>query len=100
VSAVKFVVLSDLHLGPPGTQVNGLDTGARLAEAVATINRDHGNADFVLLAGDLADRGEIAAYRVLQERLSTLSVPCHITLGNHDDRGAFLDVFGAGCDDA
>ena len=38
VPMLKFVVLSDLHLAAPGVPVNGLDTGARLAAAVDTIN--------------------------------------------------------------
>lgn len=92
---MKFVVLSDLHLGPPGAAVNGLDPAARLAAAVQAINRDHANADFVALAGDLADLGEVAAYEVLRDTLAPLSVPCHITLGNHDRHDAFLSVFGA-----
>lgn len=96
---MKFVVLSDLHLGPPGTAVNGLDPAARLTAAVAAINRDHGNADFVAIAGDLADLGEVAAYDVLRDTLAPLTMPCHITLGNHDSEAAFLSVFGAAlCD--
>ena len=96
---MKFVVLSDLHLSAPGQPVNGLDTGARTAEAVAVIRRDHADAAFVLLAGDLADRGEAAAYRHLQDLLAPLPMPVHITLGNHDDRPTFLSVFGADRDD-
>ena len=92
---MKFVVLSDLHLGPPGAAVNGLDTAERLSAAVRAINRDHADADFVALAGDLADQGEVAAYEVLRDRLAPLTMPCHITLGNHDDPAAFLSVFGA-----
>ena len=92
---MKFVVLSDLHLGPPGSAVNGLDPAARLAAAVTAINRDHANADFVAIAGDLADLGERAAYEVLRETLAPLTVPCHITLGNHDAPESFLSVFGA-----
>lgn len=65
---MKFVVLSDLHLGPAGVAVNGLDTAQRLAAAVQVINRDHTNADFVAIAGDLADLGEVAAYEVLSTR--------------------------------
>lgn len=95
MSLLKFIVLSDLHLGPPGVPINGLDTGARLAEAVATIIRDHADAGFVLLAGDLADRGEVAAYHQLRDLLTPLPMPVHITLGNHDDRTAFLSAFGA-----
>jgi 3',5'-cyclic-AMP phosphodiesterase len=96
---MKFVVLSDLHLSAPGQPVNGLDTGTRTAEAVDVIQRDHGDAAFVLVAGDLADRGEAAAYRHLHDLLSPLSMPVHITLGNHDDRHTFLSVFGADRDD-
>lgn len=94
MSLLKFVVLSDLHLGPPGVAVNGLDTGARLGEAIEVIARDHADAAFVLLAGDLADRGEVAAYHHLRDRIAALPMPVHITLGNHDDRAAFLSVFG------
>lgn len=96
---MKFVVLSDLHLGPPGAAVNGLDPAARLAAAVQVINRDHANADFVAIAGDLADLGEVAAYEVLRDTLAPLTMPCHITLGNHDAPQAFLSVFGAGLSD-
>lgn len=99
MSGFKFVVLSDLHLGPFGAAVNGLDTGARLSEAVAVINRDHADAEFVLVAGDLADQGDAAAYHHLSNRLSLLTVPVHLTLGNHDNRAAFLQVFGPQHDD-
>lgn len=96
----KFIVLSDLHLGAAvGGAVNGLDTAARLAEAVQVINRDHSNAAFVLVAGDLADRAEADAYSRLQDLLSPLTMPVHLTLGNHDDRDTFLSVFGAALDD-
>lgn len=96
---MKFIILSDLHLGPVGAAVNGLDTGARLSEAIAVINRDHADAEFVLVAGDLADRGEATAYHHLRDRLSLLTVPVHLTLGNHDDRATFLSVFGPQHDD-
>ncbi len=92
-------MLSDLHLGPPGAAVNGLDPAARLAAAVAAINRDHADADFVAVAGDLADLGEVAAYQILRHVLSGLTIPCHITLGNHDSAEAFLSVFGTGLSD-
>jgi 3',5'-cyclic AMP phosphodiesterase CpdA len=96
---MKFIVLSDLHLAAPGVAVNGLDPAQRLAEAVRVINRDHADAAFVLIAGDLADRGEVAAYHHLRDLLSALTVPVHLTLGNHDDRDAFLSVFGQCHDD-
>lgn len=100
MSPLKFIVLSDLHLSAPGVPVNGLDTGTRTREALDAILRDHADAAFVLLAGDLADRGEVAAYRHLHDMIADLPMPVYLTLGNHDDRDAFLSVFGADRDDA
>ena len=99
MSALKFVVLSDLHLAAPGVPVNGLDTGARTAEALETVARANADAAFVLLAGDLADGGEVGPSLHLRDQLADLPMPVHITLGNHDDRAAFLSVFGADRDD-
>lgn len=93
---LKFLVLSDLHLVPEGAVSNGLDTADRLAQAVDSINRLHGDADFCLIAGDLADRGEARAYERLRDVLAPLSIPSHLTLGNHDDRTVFLQVYGEG----
>lgn len=99
MSGFKFIVLSDLHLSAPGVPVNGLDTGRRLAQAIEVILRDHADAALVLLAGDLADQGEVAAYHHLRDLLRQVPMPVHITLGNHDDRSAFVSVFGAELDD-
>lgn len=93
---LKFVVLSDLHLLADGKLSHGLDTTERLRAGVAAINARHQDADFVALAGDLADLGERAAYETLRELLSELSPPVHITIGNHDSRETFLNVFGQG----
>lgn len=92
---LKFVVMSDLHLVPEGELSLTLDTAARLEQAVETINTRYADADFCILAGDLADRGEAAAYRRLQDIIGRLAIPAHVTLGNHDDRPTFLDIFGA-----
>lgn len=99
MTPMKFIVLSDLHLGVPGVPVNGLDTCARAEEAINTILRDHADADFVLVAGDLTDLGEAGAYLHLQMLLARLPMTVHVTLGNHDDRPTFLSVFGAELDD-
>jgi 3',5'-cyclic AMP phosphodiesterase CpdA len=96
-SMLKFLVLSDLHLVDEHETSHGLDTHLRLAKAVEWINSRHGDADFCVLAGDLADigfKGAVAPYARLKSLLSRLSVPCHITIGNHDNRDIFLSVFG------
>ena len=92
---LKFVVLSDLHVMPEGELSLTLDTGARLEQAVAAVAERYGNADFCVLAGDLADLGQPAAYERLKAIIAGIPIPVHITLGNHDHRDSFLSVFGA-----
>lgn len=94
---LKFIVMSDLHLVPEGQISAGLDTAERLRLAVDSVNREHGDADFCLLLGDLADRGEADAYERLCEIVGRLTVPLHVTLGNHDHRPTFLAAFDPAC---
>ena len=91
---LKFVVMSDLHLVRHGATSMTLDTAARLEAAVACINERYADADFCIIAGDLADAGEAGAYKRLKAIAAGIAIPTYITLGNHDDRPTFLDVFG------
>lgn len=93
---LKFVVMSDLHVMPEGERSMTLDTGERLRLAVDAVIERHGDADFCILAGDLADLGQKEAYEQLKSIIARLPIPVHITLGNHDNRPVFLDVFGDG----
>lgn len=92
---LKFVVMSDLHLMPEGELSMTLDTSARLEQAIDAVVARYGDADFCILAGDLADLGQPAAYERLKAIIARLPIPVHITLGNHDHRPAFLEAFGA-----
>lgn len=92
---MKLIVLSDLHLTAPGDEAHGLDTHARFAAAIERINADYADADLVAVAGDLADRGKAEAYEALRQGLDRLSVPWAVTIGNHDNRPVFAEVFGA-----
>jgi 3',5'-cyclic-AMP phosphodiesterase len=91
---LKFVVLSDLHLLPHGQTSVTLDTAERFEAAVNCINTRYADADFCVIAGDLADLGEAEAYQRLKEISARITIPTYITLGNHDDRPTFLSVFG------
>ncbi|MBC7479297.1 MAG: metallophosphoesterase [Pseudorhodobacter sp.] len=91
---LKFVVMSDLHLVRPGATSMTLDTAKRFEQAVACVNERYADADFCIIAGDLADEAEVEAYQRLKEIAAGIAVPTYITLGNHDDRATFLSVFG------
>ncbi|KQT41949.1 metallophosphoesterase [Devosia sp. BK] len=91
---LKFIVLSDLHVMPEGELSMTLDTGARLEQAVQTIATRYNTVDFCVLAGDLTDLGQPAAYERLKSLIDRIEIPVHLTLGNHDDRETFVSVFG------
>lgn len=98
MTSLSFIHLTDLHLVAPGEVLYGLDPAARLQAAVDSIINRHGPgcaapAEFAVITGDLAHWGEVEAYEALKEILRPLPFPCHLLLGNHDDRGAFLSVF-------
>ncbi|MBL8908072.1 MAG: phosphodiesterase [Rhizobiales bacterium] len=91
---MKFIHISDLHLVAPGERVWGFDPLARLDACLADIAAHHGDASFCAISGDLAERGEVSAYKALKERLERFPLPVYLALGNHDDRETFFDVFG------
>lgn len=90
---LKFIVLSDLHIVPEGKLSHGLCTTSRLDAAVEFVNTNHSDADFVVLAGDLADHGDLAAYERFRNSIKALKPQAYLTLGNHDKRQPFLEVF-------
>ncbi|MEO1536239.1 MAG: metallophosphoesterase [Pseudomonadota bacterium] len=95
---LKFLVFSDLHLVDEGKASHGLDTYARFAAGVDWVNAQHSDADFVVLAGDLADLGFEGAsepYERLKGLVNQFGMPCHVTIGNHDNRDTFVEHFGA-----
>ena len=99
MTSLSFIHLTDLHLVAPGEVLYGLDPAVRLQAAVESIISRHGPgcaapAEFAVITGDLAHLGEVAAYEALKEILRPLPFPCHLLLGNHDDRGAFLSGEG------
>ncbi|MBC7282219.1 metallophosphoesterase [Hoeflea sp.] len=91
---LKFIVLADLHIVAEGSLSHGLDTTDRLNKAIDFVNTNHADADFVIVAGDLADRGDLPAYQRFEKAITRLELPVHLTLGNHDDRTNFLSHFG------
>jgi 3',5'-cyclic AMP phosphodiesterase CpdA len=90
---VKFVHLTDTHLVPAPRALFGLDPRARLAAAIADINRHHTDAAMAVVTGDLTHWGEPGAYADLRAALAELAVPYRLVLGNHDERTEFLKAF-------
>lgn len=89
----KIIHLTDTHLVAPPRRLYGLDPFARFRPAIDVINAQHGDASGVFITGDLTHWGEEEAYRALRVELERLTVPYHLVLGNHDQRGPFYAVF-------
>jgi 3',5'-cyclic AMP phosphodiesterase CpdA len=98
MTTLRFLHLTDLHLVEPGEMLYGLDPAARLRQAVASMAERHGPrsaapAAFAVATGDLTHFGTPAAYALLREILGALPFPCHLLLGNHDERAPFRAAF-------
>jgi len=106
-----FVVISDLHVRLPGNpddgSYNAAQNLANLDEAIATIARDHADADLVMVTGDLvgclfsenpADYGGGATTPadVYKQAMDRLPLPCYSILGNHDYLVGFDPSTGEG----
>lgn len=96
---MKFIHLTDPHIISGGLPLYGRDPAAGLAAAIADINRHHGDAEIVVLTGDLTNWAEEASYRTLAALLEGLNVPHVLMLGNHDSRQNFRKVFRDSFDD-
>ncbi len=90
---ITFIHLTDLHIGDQGADP-GLksDTASRLAAVVDTLQAMQPAPAFVLVSGDLSNRGDEASYRKLAALMAPLRMPVLYAAGNHDDRAALRSV--------
>jgi len=91
---MKLILFSDPHM-TAGRAICGRDPAEWLRRAGAHAAEHHGDAQACIMLGDLADSGAPSEYRALRDELAGLALPCRLMLGNHDDRGAFIDAFPA-----
>src|SRR5450432_819891 len=82
--------ITDLHVMPKGQLAYGkVDTADLLRRAVAHLNRLDPRPDAVVITGDLADKGDPAAYQHLREILAGLELRYYVIPGNHDRLSEF-----------
>ena len=91
---MKIIQLTDLHVCST-TDGASLDRRDRLQRCIRSINSHHADADFCIVTGDLADDGSLESYAILKDLLSELTMPVHLTIGNHDLRANFQNSFPA-----
>ncbi len=93
-SSFKFALLTDIHISQQNTSLDDL----RLS--VAAINKQSDLA-FVLVTGDLADKGDMQALKVAKTELDALNIPYYAIPGNHETKWSksgvtdFSKIFGS-----
>ena len=75
----RLAAIADLHCRQ--------DQHGRFREVVKMVN---GEAEGLVLAGDLTDHGTVDEAKTLAEAFSQLRVPCAAVLGNHDFEGGVV----------
>jgi len=86
----RFLAVNDLHHDTPACE----DWFAALVRQMRT----HERIDFVLLLGDLSDKGRLDSLTAIRRHFDTLGRPCYAQIGNHDyltpsDRRAYEQTF-------
>lgn len=90
----KLLWITDLHLVEPGRPwPQNVDPLARLNGVLDELREHHGDAERLILTGDLVQSGSILGYEVLRDALDDLSVPYRLLVGNHDHRDNLQAVF-------
>ncbi len=89
----SIIILSDPHMVPPGGTIAGIDPATRLAAGITHADEHHGNADRVVVLGDLTHHGDAVSYERIAGLLDRLTPPVSIIPGNHDDRAALRAAF-------
>ncbi len=96
---MKIIHVTDLHLTAPGELAWGLDPCGRAGQVLDDIARLHGDADFCVISGDLANDGDPRAYAWLAERLAGFPLRTVLMVGNHDERAAMRGALPGVLDD-
>lgn len=90
---MKIIQLTDTHLLSNNSHLFGLNPRCALKKALKSINKNHSDAKFIVITGDLANSGEFEAYKELKEILKDSKIPVFLLLGNHDLKDNFNKVF-------
>lgn len=90
---MKLLQITDIHLTTPGKTIGGRDPNANFQRALDHAMALHSDVEALFITGDLSDWGEREDYLRLKDMISTLPVPVHLCIGNHDDRSTMLSVF-------
>lgn len=85
--------VSDTHFVGQGRLFGKVDVEAHLTALLQQFENNHARPEAIIFTGDLADKGDPAAYRRLRAIVEPIALQIGTELiwvmGNHDDRAAF-----------
>ncbi len=98
---ITFIHLTDLHIGAPGVEDKHLfsDTTKTLTTIKAQVMAMQPRPSFIIVSGDLTNRGDVASYDELKRLMADVDVPVLYALGNHDTRPGFYQAMLGRSDD-
>ena len=92
-----FIHISDTHMTPPhGGLYTGDDAEHNFRRVIEAARNLDVAPSFIVISGDLSDRGEVASYvrlACLVAEVEEQGTPVLLALGNHDNRANFYSVF-------
>ena len=68
--AEKILLMSNIHITEPGTQIIGLDPAARFRRCLAHAAEHHADAAHLFLMDDLTHHWQVAQYKILKQCLA------------------------------
>jgi Icc protein len=82
---LKLIQITDCHLlANPEAHLKQVSPWQSLRQVCAAVRRKHGNANALLLTGDLSQDGSPASYTNLLDAISDLKLDTYAVAGNHD----------------
>ena len=85
--------ITDLHITTDADPLNKQRNEDRLRQVLRTIQALRPRPVAIFATGDLVDRGELEEFQELKRVLADVDIPIYFTLGNHDARAPFLEMF-------
>jgi Icc protein len=83
---VRFIHISDTHLGPdPEFELYGINTCRAARALVKAVNEAPTEASFIIHTGDVVAHPDERAYRLAAEIFSPFRLPVYYVTGNHDE---------------
>ena len=91
---LSFVHLTDLHIGNPNMTDEHLfsDTTQTLEHVKSLIATLEPRPNFIVVSGDLTNRGDRQSFVELKRLLADIDIPMLLALGNHDTQEQFYEV--------